>query len=86
MTQDVDQESDRQAIFDETFSKLMDRFGEACQELGIKNAIAIAKADNFDEPMVFYVAPHIVDAAALMAKVLRQVKTEINNNLNTEAE
>lgn len=88
MTQETDQEQeqDRQAIFDEIFSKLMDKFGEACQNEKITNAIAIAKHPDFDQPMVFYVAPHIIDAATLMATVLRQVKTQINNDLNTEAE
>ena len=79
-------EQDRQAIFDEKFQKVMDKFGEACMDEGITCAIAVAKHPEFDEPMVFYVAPHIVDAASLMAKVLRQIKTQVMNDLNTEGE
>lgn len=80
------EEPSRQAIFDEKFERIMNKFGEACQNEGISTAIAIAKHPEFDEPMVFYVAPHIIDAAAMMAKVLRQIKTQVMNDLNTEAE
>lgn len=81
-----DSEQDRQAIFDETFAKLMDKFGESCMAEGITTAIAIAKHPKFEEPMVFYVGQHIIDPAALMATVLRQIKTQVLADLNTEAE
>ena len=77
-------EGHRQDIFEATFKMLMNGFGAACEKEGVEVAIAIAKHPDFEEPFVFYRAPHIVDAASLMAKILRQVKSEIFSDLDTE--
>lgn len=77
-------EVSRQEIFEQTFNDLMNKFGEQCEKLDIPCAIAIAKHPDFEDPMVFYRAPHIVEAATMMAQVLRQVKSEILADLNTD--
>jgi hypothetical protein len=78
------QKNHRQDIFAETFENLMNGFGEACEKEGVEIAIAIAKHPDYEEPMVFYRAPHIVDAAKLMAEILRQIKGQIFTDLDTE--
>ena len=83
---EISSEQDHQVIFEQTFNDLMNKFGEQCQQHNIECAIAIAQHPNYDEPMVFYRAPHIFDAASLMAKILRQIKTELYDDLNTEDE
>ena len=79
-----DAEDHRQDIFETTFERLMNGFGEACEKEGIEVAVAIAKHPKFEEPMVFYRAPHVVDAASLMADILRQIKGQLFNDLDTE--
>lgn len=76
--------SDNQDIFEQTFNNLMNVFGEQCEKLDVQCAIAIAKHPDFEDPMVFYRAPHIVEAATLMAQVLRQIKGEILADLDTD--
>jgi len=76
---------DRQVIFEQTFNQLMNGFGQQCEELKISCAIAIAKHPDHDEPMVFYRGEHILDAATLMADVLRQIKREILSDLDIDA-
>lgn len=71
-----------QAIFDELFQSLMGGFGQACEENGVEVAIAIAKHPEIKEPIVFF-RGHIIDAASLSASVLRQIKQEIYEQLNT---
>lgn len=75
---------DRQEMFESTFDKLMGEFGKACAEEGVSIAIAIAQHPKFKDPMVFYKGSHIIDAAAMMAKILRDIKTEIYNDLDSE--
>ena len=75
---------DSQKIFEQTFSKLMDGFGAACEAEGVKIAVAIAQHPKIEQPLVFYIAPHIVDAGALMATILREIKTDVNTSLDTE--
>ena len=77
-------EPSRQEIFEQTFNDLMNGFGKQCEQHDIQCAIAIAKHSDFEEPLVFYRAPHIVDAATLMAQVLRQVKNELYADLDTD--
>jgi len=77
-------EKNHQIIFEQTFNDLMNKFGEQCNLHNVECAIAIAKHPDYDEPMVFYRAHHIVDAASMMAKILKQIKTELYNDLNTE--
>lgn len=77
-------EEHHQMMFDKTFSKLMDGFGKACEEEGVRIAVALVDHPKYDRPMVFYRAPHIVDAAALMAAILREVKTDVFTSLDTE--
>jgi len=77
-------ENHRQDIFEETFERLMNGFGEACEKEGVEVAIAIAKHPNHEEPLVFYRAQHIVDAASLMAGILRQIKGQVFSDLDTE--
>ena len=73
-----------QEIFEQTFSKLMDGFGEACKAEGVKIAIAIAQHPEVEQPLVFFRAPHIVDAGALMAGVLREIKADVNASLDAD--
>lgn len=77
------QEDHRQDIFDAQFQALMNRFGEDCEKNDVQLAIAIAKHPDLDEPIVFF-RGHIVDAASLAAEVLRQIKGQIFEQLNTE--
>lgn len=76
-------EERRQDIFDEGMQALMDGFGAACEEQGIEVAIAIAKHPQKEEPLVFF-RGHLVDASGLAAGVLRQIKQQIYDQLNTE--
>lgn len=76
-------QDNRQGIFDDVFQTLMNGFGQTCEEQGIETAIAIAKHPEKDEPIVFY-RGHIIDAAALAAGVLRQIKKQVFDKLNTE--
>lgn len=82
----ADNESDqnRQDIFEQTFHSLMNGFGEQCEKHNIHCAVALAKHPDFEDPFVFYRAPHIVDAATLMAQILRQIKSELYADLNTD--
>ena len=80
----IDDDPDhRQGIFDELFQSLMGGFGQACEEQEIEVAFAVARHPKVKEPIVFY-RGHIVDAAALSADVLRQIKQQIYEQLNTE--
>jgi glutamine amidotransferase PdxT len=74
----------RQEIFEQTWNELMNGFGEQCEKHNIDCSIAIAKSGEFDEPFIFYRASHIIEAAYLMAKVLRQIKNDVYAELNTE--
>jgi hypothetical protein len=75
----------RQDIFEETWNTLMHPFGEACEDHNVEISIAIAKHPDHDEPFVFYRAPHIVDAATLMASVLKGIKSQIFEDLDTNS-
>jgi hypothetical protein len=77
-------EANRQDIFAATFERLMNGFGETCEKEGVEVAVALVKHPDFEEPFVFYRAPHIVDAASLMAEILRQVKSQVFSDLDTE--
>ena len=77
-------ESSRQEIFEQIFNQLMNGFGEQCEKMQLQCAIAIAKHPDFDEPLVFYNAPHIVEAATLMAQVLRQIKKDVLSDLDID--
>ncbi len=77
------QEDHRQDIFAAQFQALMDGFGADCEKNNVDLAIAIAKHPERDEPLVFF-RGHIADAAALAASVLRQIKQELFEQLNTE--
>ena len=77
-------ENHRQDIFETTFERLMNGFGEACEKEGVEVGVAICKHPDFEEPFVFYRAPHIVDSATLMAKILRQIKSQIYEDLGTD--
>ena len=77
-------ENHRQDIFEEKFQALMNGFGEACQKEGVNVAITIASHPELDQPIVFYRANHIAEAGALMAGVLRQIKSELFADLDTE--
>lgn len=81
----IDSEKSRQDIFEETFQSLMHPFGEACDEHGTTVSIAIAMHPDHEEPFVFYRAPHIVDAATLMASVLKSIKSQILEDLDTNS-
>ena len=75
-------ENRRQDIFDAQFQTLMDGFGEACETHHVETAIAIAKHPEKDEPIVFF-RGHLIDAATLAASVLRQIKRQLDEQLNT---
>lgn len=79
-----DQMPDNKDIFDTIFSNLMDNFGKACEEEGVTVAIAIARHPKFKEPLVFYRAPHIVEAGSLMADILRDIKIQVYHDLNAD--
>ncbi|MDB4489919.1 hypothetical protein N9045_00235 [bacterium] len=83
---DIDGAAHDQEIFEETFQSLMHPFGKACEEHGIQCAIAIATHPDHDEPFVFYRASHIVEAATLMAGVLKGVKSQILEDLDTNSD
>lgn len=76
-------EQDRQAIFEERFSKLMNGFGEACETDNVEIAIAIAKHPEEGEPLVF-VRGGEYDCARLMAYVLKNMKQQIMAELDTD--
>jgi hypothetical protein len=78
-----DSQNHRQGIFDEQFQLLMNGFGQACEDQQIEVALAVAKHPKLNEPIVFY-RGHIIDAATLAAGVLRQIKQQIFEQLNTE--
>lgn len=78
------QKQDQQAIFAAIFSKLMDGFGKACEEEGVTTCFAIAKHPSISQPLVFWQGEHIVDAASLMAGVLREIKADILSSLSID--
>jgi hypothetical protein len=80
------EDNNEQEIFEETFQSLMQPFGKACEEHGIQCAIAIATHPDHGEPFVFYRASHIVEAATLMAGVLKGVKSQIFEDLDTSSD
>lgn len=69
-------------IFDKRFDAVMDPFGNSCTSNNITTAVAIVIHPEETRPMVF-VRGHEYDAAALLAKVLRALKTNLFNNLET---
>jgi hypothetical protein len=79
------QENCRQDMFAETFDRLMNGFGKACEKEGVEVAVAIVKHPQHDQPFVFYKGNHIVDAASLMAEILRQIKEQIFADLDTDS-
>jgi hypothetical protein len=76
-------EKSEQDIFDELFHALMDNFGEDCEKNSVELAIAIAQHPDHQRPMVFY-RGHLIEAASLAADVLRQVKHELFQRLDTD--
>jgi len=78
-----DNKEHRQVIFAQLFHKLMDGFGETCEENGVKTAIAIAIHPEHDAPVVF-IRGEVTDAMALSAGVLRDFKEDLYARLNTE--
>lgn len=75
-------EAHRQRIFAERFDKLMNGFGEACESESVDIAIAIAVHPEHDKPIVF-VRGQIYDVSCQLAKVLREMKSIIANELRT---
>jgi len=73
----------RQAIFDAIFEELTNGFGEACEKHEIDTAIIIARHPEYGHPIVF-ARGHQYDVSALIAGVLRGLKTEIINQLRTD--
>lgn len=74
---------DRQAIFEERFTALMNGFGEACKANNVDIAVAIALHPKEQEPLVF-VRGDEYDSARILAYVLRSMKQQITEQLNTE--
>lgn len=81
-TQETADGKSSQEIFDKLSQDLMTRFGQICEEQGVQVALAVAKHPEVDEPVVFY-RGHIIDAATVTANVLRQVKREVFQQLDT---
>ncbi len=81
---DKNHKETEQKIFDEGNGdqkiKLFDIFGEACENEGIKLAVAIILKEG--EPQVFYKG-HMMDVAVLVAAILREMKSRIAEQLDT---
>lgn len=75
-------QDDRQRIFEERFSTLMNGFGEACESENVEVAVAIAVHPDENEPVVF-VRGSELDTARLLAYVLRSMKEKIDLELDT---
>jgi hypothetical protein len=76
-------EADRQEIFDEHFNALMNGFGKDCEENDVNVAVAIADHPEEEQPVVF-VRGDLLSAAHLLATVLRNMKSQIMELIDTE--
>ena len=74
-------DNDRQGIFDTRFSEVMDGFGATCERYNIETSIAIAVHPNESRPLIL-LRGHHYDLAALLAKILRQLKGEMAKELD----
>lgn len=77
-----DVEDDRQRIFAERFNKLTNEFGRQCDADNIHTAIAIAQYPDEAQPVVF-MRGSLYDAACLLARVLRNIKEMMADELKT---
>lgn len=75
-------ENERQRIFEERYSNLTNEFAEACEREGVDIAVAIAAHPEEEFPIVF-IRGHKYDVASIMAYVMRSIKSNINEELNT---
>lgn len=72
---------ERQRIFDERFQALTNGFGEACEQQNITTAFAIAIHPEEEHPLIF-ARGHRYDVAALIAGFLRQLKAQLDEELD----
>jgi predicted RNA-binding protein with PIN domain len=75
-------ENHQQDIFADKFQELSDEFGKYCDEHNICPAIIIA-TDGKQQPMIFS-NTDLLSTAAILASVLKPMKEEINQILNTD--
>lgn len=75
----------RQGIFDDQLNELMNEFVRACEAKGIHLALVLAMPPTTmkQKPIVF-MRGHFYDVAAIMAEVLREIKSEIYATLTTD--
>lgn len=73
---------ENQAIFDQRFNDLTNDFGRACEKNGVETAIAIAIHPEEQHPIIF-VRGHKYDIATLLATILRNLKSEIISELDS---
>jgi len=86
-SEDVDSSDEKitaKDTFAETFEQLMSILSDQLRETSAEQFVVIVKHSEAKEPFVFYGAPHVVDAAALMAGVLREIKKDLFDELDTE--
>jgi|SoiMethySBSTD1v2_1073268.scaffolds.fasta_scaffold5772900_1 hypothetical protein len=72
---------DEQGMFAEHFNIVMDDFGKACEQNKIDTSIAIAIHPEHDHPMVFCKG-HKYDVTVLLTKVLKQLRADIEADLD----
>lgn len=73
----------QQDIFDQIFSDEMNRFGKMCEDHRVPAAIVIAIHPEKQLPTIYYQG-HEYDVAALLARVLRNMKQKFIHELQTD--
>ncbi len=69
--------------FEQLFDELTNGFGEACERQSVSTALAIAIHPNEKHPIIF-MRGHKYDVAIILAKVLKSLKAEMQEELNTD--
>lgn len=72
-----------QQMFEQHWSTLMSGFGEACEGESVDTAIAIAQHPKHNQPLV-YIRGNDLEVAKALAKVLKEIKRMIHEELNTD--
>ena len=73
------------ARFEQLFESLTKDFGKACEDNKVNTAIAIAIHNDSKHPIVF-TRGHKYDIAHILARILKTLKAEIAEELNTDYE
>lgn len=71
------------AKFEQLFGEMTNDFGAACEKNNVQTAIAVAIHPGSKHPIVF-TRGHKYDIAIILAKILKTIKGEMAEELNTD--